>query len=360
MTVTKARIGVVGTGWWSTTAHIPALIANPKAELVALCDRRTEALAKAAHSIPSVHTYSKLDEMLSKEQLDGVVICVNHSAHYEVAKICLEAGLHVMLDKPMVLFASHAHELMQLAAAQDLHLIVGYPWNYTENTRRARDIVQSGELGTIQYVSCLFTSMVIEFLRGNDEAYRRHFGYPVTGPGLAYADPTLSGGGQGHLQVTHSAAGLFFVTGLRAAVVTCFMENFGLAVDVADAIAARFEPVSGYSPVGVLGSSANLGIGDAGHQEIQVYGEKGRLSLNQMDGTLYIRKSDGAEQHYGPIPAEQRYPSQRPSENLVAVILGEGENGSPAEVGVRAVELLDAAYRSSAAGGQPVKIIDII
>ena len=356
----KARVAVIGAGWWSTHAHIPGLKANPNAELVALADVRPEALDSAAARYGPVKTYTDFREMLAQEQLQGVVVCVNHTAHYEVAKACLEAGVHVMLDKPMVLFARDAHDLLNTAKRCGVELIVGYPWNYTEITRRARDIVQSGELGAIQYVSSLFTSMVIEFLRGNDQAYREQFNWPVTGPRNVYADPKLSGGGQGHLQVTHSAGALFFVTDLRADVVTSFMQNFDLLVDVADAIAVRFEPVSnGYAPVGVLGSTANIGLGDSGHLEVQIYCEQGRIVLEEIQSTLYVRKHDGAEQRFGPLPADQRYPMHAPANNLVDIILGRGENGSPAETGVRVVELLDAAYRSAEKGGQPVRVSEL-
>jgi predicted dehydrogenase len=353
----KARIGVIGTGWWSTTAHLPALEANPDADLVALADRRTDVLEKAAAICRSVNTYSDFHDMLAKEKLDGVVVAVNHSGHYEVAKACLDAGLHVLLEKPMVLEAAHAHDLMNTAKARGVELIVGYPWHYTETTQKAREIIQSGELGRIQFVSCLFSSMVIEFYRGNDKAYAPVFGYPVTGPGTAYSDPKLSGGGQGHLQVTHSAGSMFFVTGLQAERVTAFMENLDVSVDVVDAMAVRFKPVDGQAVIGTLGSTGNIGVGDGGIFDLQVYCEHGRLALEQITGMLYVRKADGTEMRYGP-PADT-YPKSDTSKNLVDVILGRAENKSPAEVGVRVVELLDAAYRSAAADGKPVNVSEL-
>lgn len=359
MSSKKARVAVVGAGWWSTTAHIPALKNNPDAELVAICDRQPERLAKAEAAYGPVKTYTDVNEMLAKEELDGAVICVNHSAHYEAAKACLETGLHVVIDKPMVLYAAHAHDLVNIAKAKGVEIIMGYPWHYTENTRRARDIVQSGELGAIQYVSCLFASVVLEFYRGNDQAYSPPSGYAVTGPGTAYSDPKLSGGGQGHLQVTHSAGTMFFVTGLQADKVTSFMQNFELNVDLVDAIAVRFKPTGGYAPVGVVGSTGNVVKGDSSELELQVYFEQGRMVLNQHDGTLLVRKSDGTERNYGPLNEADRYPTYAPSANLVGLILGKEKNGSPVEAGVRTVELLDAAYRSNEAGGQPISVSDL-
>ena len=359
MAARKARIAIIGTGWWATYAHIPSLRQNPQAKLVALCDRSSEALERAVAAFGPIKTYRDYHELLAAEKLDGVVIAVNHNAHYEVAKACLEAGLTVLLEKPMVLRAAHAHELVELAQARGVELIVGYPYHFTELTRQARDILASGALGAIQLVSCLMSSMVIEFYRGNDQAYQPIFHYPVTGPGRAYADRELSGGGQGHLQVTHAAGSLFYVTGLQAERVSGYMENGDVSVDVVDALSVRFQPANGQAAVGVISSTGNLGLGDPGRLDLSVFCEKGTLILDQVQGTLLVRLHDGAEQRFGPLPASDRYPHLATAANLVDVILGRAANGSPAAVGARVVELLEAAYRSAASGGDSVRIADL-
>jgi len=359
MAPSKARIGIIGIGWWTTSTHIPGLLANPQAELVALCDRSAEALARAASVFGPIQTYEDYHAMLAAEQLDGVIVATNHTSHYEITKACLEAGVHVLLEKPMVLEAAHAHTLTRLAEERGRELIVGYPWNYTAITRQARTVMQSGQLGAIQLVSVLFASMVIEFYRGNDQAYQPIMQYTVTGPGRAYADPKLSGGGQGHLQMTHAAGALFFVTGLKAELVTSFMDNWEVAVDVIDAINVRFEPANGQRAIGVLSSTGNLGTGDGGQLEINIYCEKGYLRLNQGAGTLHVRHHDGTEADYGPLPPDDRYPKFATAANLVDVILGQAANGCPGTVGARVVELLEAAYRSSAQDGQPIRVADL-
>jgi predicted dehydrogenase len=353
MDTRKARIAIIGTGWWATQAHIPSLKDNPDAELVALADTNPEALERASASYHVTAAYSDYHEMLAQERLDGVIVCVHHAAHYEVARDCLAAGLHVLVEKPMVLKTKHAYELEQLAKAQSVELMIGYSWLHTDFVRQAREILQSGALGNIQYVSCLFSSMVIEFLRGNDQAYGHLFNYPVTGPGNVYADPKRSGGGQGQLQVTHSAASMFYATGLKAETVSCFMENFDVAVDVADAMAVRFVPVNGVRAVGVIGSTGNIAPSDGGHFEIQVYCERGRVVINHNHWQTDVRYADGREQHFASQPGDLKSAS---SQNLVEVILGRATNHAPAEIGVRVVELLDAAYRSSAANGMPVSV----
>ena len=214
MATDKARIAVIGAGWWATFTHIPGIRDNPDAELVAVCDRSAEALERVVKAYGPIKTYQDTREMLAAEKLDGAIVATNHATHYEITKACLEAGLHVLLEKPMVLHANEAHELVRLAEQKGCQLIIGYPWPFTDLVRQARAVIQSGELGAIQLINCLYASMVIEFYRGNDQAYQSLFNYPVTGPGSVYADPKASGGGQGHLQITHAAGSLFFVTGL--------------------------------------------------------------------------------------------------------------------------------------------------
>ena len=201
-----ARIAVIGTGWWATTAHIPALQENPDANLVALSDIRPGALEKAARHYGVDKTHTDFRAMLEQEQLDGVVIAVWHAAHYEVARACLEQGLHVLLEKPMVLTAPHGRHLTELSRTRGCQLIVGYPWNYNPHVLRAKEVLGSGRLGGIRFINNMFASCVIDLYRGNDNVHDNLYRYPVTGPGDVYSDPERSGGGQGHLQVTHSAA----------------------------------------------------------------------------------------------------------------------------------------------------------
>jgi predicted dehydrogenase len=304
--------------------------------------------------------------MLARERLDAAVVATYHATHYEVARVCLDAGLHVMIEKPMVLEAAHGRDLLERARAQGREIVVGYPWHYTATARRARELVTSGQLGPVQFVVSLFASMVVEFYRGNPEAYRPVFQYPVTGPTeRSYSDARLAGGGQGHLQVTHAAGLLFFVTDLRAARVGAFMERFDVPVDLVDAISVRFAPASGYpGAVGVVGSTGNIGVGDGGQHDLRVYCRDGYVLLDMVGGTLTVKRHDRAAEQLEPavsIPeGDERYPRFATARNLVDVVLGRAPNGSPGEVGLRTVELLDAAYRSAAQQGAPVAVEELV
>ena len=117
----QAKIAIVGAGWWTTFAHIPALLEHPDAALVALCDLNEAKLQAAGDAFPIPQTYTDLVDMLAQEALDGVVVATDHASHYAVVRACLEANKHVMVEKPMTLFAWQAKALIDCA----LYVLVG-------------------------------------------------------------------------------------------------------------------------------------------------------------------------------------------------------------------------------------------
>ena len=358
----RARIAIIGTGWWATTAHFPALLSHPDAEIVAVSDLRADVLAKAAKRYGVTNTYTDYREMLDRERLDGAVVAVWHAAHCEVTRACLDHGLHVMVEKPMVLYARHAREVVELARRRDRELMVGYPYHFSSAGLRAREVVQSAELGEVRYINCYFGSSALALLRGDDSAHGGVFEYQVVGPGDVYSDPERSGSGQGHLQVTHSAALMHFITGLRPVTVMALMDNLDVRVDVINAVTARMDN----GALANVGSTGNLQVDDPGTLRIQVNCDDGWLDIDFVSGTGSVRHADGSDEILsapdpGELPpgsefGEEVYPLYATASNLVDVVLGKAANGSPAEVGWRTVELLDAAYRSAAMDGSIVSV----
>ncbi len=118
MLTSTARIAVIGTGGGATEHHIPALLAHPDAQLVALCDAIGEKARMTADAYGVPHAFARVDDLLANERLDGAVVVTNHATHYAVAKACLQAGLHILIEKPMTLFAREAREVVEMAASQ--------------------------------------------------------------------------------------------------------------------------------------------------------------------------------------------------------------------------------------------------
>ncbi len=346
----QARIAVVGAGWWATATHLPVLQANPGATIAALCDPNGEKLAAAAAAYGVEATYQDLSQMLAAEQLDGAIVATPHATHYELARACLERGLHVLVEKPLTLYARHARELIGMAAGRGRQLIVGYPWHYAPHVLRAREALRSGELGAVEFVSCTFTSAIRGLLAGHDGAHQR--AYPVHGPGAVYSDPALSGGGMGHLQLTHSVGALSFISGLRPRRVLALMRAHGLPLDMVDSITVEFEG-------GALGMVGGSGNGIHRKLDLQVHCERGAVDLDLVRDTLTIRGPGDRLEEFRPLADGEGYPRHAPADNLVAIICDGAPNASPPDAGLRTVELLDAAYRSAAQEGQGVEVASL-
>jgi predicted dehydrogenase len=346
--LTRARIGVIGTGWWATYAHLPALLSNPRAEAVAIADPSSERLARAAERFGIRRSFTDYYAMLEAGDLDGVIVATPHNTHYSIGRDVLRHGLALMLEKPMVLHAREARDLVRLADEQHVPLVVGYPYHFVHQHAILRERIANGVLGTLQLTHVLFASMVLEYLRANPQAYADAFKWEVTGPQPAtYSEPAVAGGGHGILQITHSAALLLWLADLQPREVVAFMENFGLAVDLCDAISVRFDG----GAIGTLSGTGGIPTRQQTHSqlELRLYGSEGYAWLDAMAGACSIFYNDGRIETLEEVPADHRYPMDTTSRHLVDLILDPlTTNRSPGEIGARTVELLEAAYRSAA------------
>lgn len=349
-----ARIGVVGAGWWATRAHMPAVVANPDAQLVAIADPIGEKRERAASVFEPAASYSHHQDMLENEALDGVVIAVPHTAHFEVAMDALRAGCHLMLEKPMVVESKHASTLLEEAARRSLEIVVGYPYHYNQQVLAVRDWIADGEIGELLYVHSLFASIVWDLMRGNVDVVADAVGFTITPTGIdTYGDPALSGGGQAIVQITHSAALLLFMTGLKPMEVFAFMENRDLRVDLVDALTVRFEG----GCIGTIGSTGSSVSTQEELLEYRLYGTNGHILFDLATSDVGLYRADGSVVHNPVAPTSSSattyssaYPEDAPVNNLVDLILGRGENGSTPQLGAEVVRLLEAAYTSARSG----------
>ena len=346
----RARVGVIGTGWWSTQAHIPSLKGYEKVDLVGLADPDPAKLAKAAEYYEVDRTYEDYRDLLSDGLVEGVVIAVPHAFHYEIARDALDAGVHVLVEKPMVLKSTEAWDLVQRAESNDLELMVGYTFHFTRHAREARRVVQSGALGDIRFVSGLFASMAGSFYTGRPQDMDGVFKPLIRPEATSYSDPKISGGGQGQAQVTHAMGTVFWVTGLRCTEAFAFMENFDLAVDLVDAVTYRMDN----GAVGTMGATGGVVPDQPQNQEFIYYGSEGFLRQDIINGKLDYHLNDGTSVEIPDMSDDEIYPQHLPSRRLADLVLGEGENLAPGRVGAYVVEFLEAAYRS-VESGKPVR-----
>ena len=348
----KLRIGIIGAGWWTTDYHLPGLAANPDAEVAALSDPQPVRLARAADAFHVTHTYADYQEMLARETLDGVMIVTPHATHYRIARDCLEANLSILLEKPMTLYAREARELVRLAEARKREIMIGYHVPFLHHARRGREAVAGGEMGPVQYVDSSYCSNLTHFLNGTiSEEEPGPVRFSVNPPGESYNSPELLGGGMGHLNLTHGIAQMLYISGLRVKRVQAMMANLGRAVDMVDAFSVEFEN----GALGIVGGTGNAV--NTWRVSLAVYCEEGAYLSDSMAQFAGLRKKDGSrEELTWKSIYETRYAN---TFGFVDCLRGATPNPAPGELGLRVVELLDAAYISVREGGRPVGVEEL-
>lgn len=147
------KVAVIGLGDISKI-HIPAILENPNARLVALCDI-DERLKDA---FPDATFYTDYKEMLEKETLDCVHICLPHHLHYLATKACVESGVHVFLEKPLARNAEEGMALVDLEETyKDTKICVSFQNRLNESFEKLQEIVASGEFGKVTGIKGLVT-----------------------------------------------------------------------------------------------------------------------------------------------------------------------------------------------------------
>lgn len=342
-----ARIGVIGTGWWATQFHLPGLVSYEHADVVALADPDTEKLAAAGERFDIASRHSDYHDLLADPRVEGVVVAVPHAFHHEIARAALDAGKHVLLEKPLTLAAADAWDLVDTAESRGLHLVAGYTFQFTRHARLVRQIVRSGRLGELYLVSGLFASMVRSYFDGSPDDYADVFDFPLTGPDPStYSDPRISGGGQGQTQVTHAMGMVHWVTGGRPVEVFARMTDGGLPVDLADAITYRMDG----GAVGTMASCGSVAPRQPQQQGIWYYGSEGLVVQDLIGGRVEAHFNDGTSELPPDLADGEVYPAEAPARCLVDLIRGVGENLAPALEAARTVEFLSAAYHAAASG----------
>jgi predicted dehydrogenase len=148
----RLRLAVVGLGYWGPNL-VRVLHELPDAEVVSVCDLRPEALGEIRRRYPAVRTLKRYDDVLGDHSLDAVVIATPISTHYELARTALCAGLHVFVEKPLATSLEEASDLVAVAEREQRTLMPGHTFLYSPPVNLGRQLIQSGELGEIYFIS---------------------------------------------------------------------------------------------------------------------------------------------------------------------------------------------------------------
>ena len=147
---TKTNVGVIGCGYWGPNL-LRNFAENEGAELRWICDLDTERVAAMGRRYPAAEQTSDYKVVLADPAVDAVVIATPVWTHFSFAQQALEAGKHVLVEKPLTANVAEAEQLVELADRKGLTLMVDHTFIYTGAVRKIKEIVQSGDLGDLLY-----------------------------------------------------------------------------------------------------------------------------------------------------------------------------------------------------------------
>src|SRR6266567_8789619 len=145
-------VGVIGCGYWG-----PLLVRNFKGladcQLKAVCDLNTERLKHIRALYPDIEGMTQTQQLLNGANVDAVVVATPVKHHYTLAKASLLAGKHTFIEKPMASSSAECEELIEIAESKGVVLMIGHTFLYSAPVRKIKEIILSGHVGDIRYIS---------------------------------------------------------------------------------------------------------------------------------------------------------------------------------------------------------------
>lgn len=345
----KLRLGIIGAGSWTLSSHLPNLERHRDEVDFTIVNRRDpDLLARIAERHGFARATTDWRDVIA-ERPDIVVIGTPPGLHHEHARAALEAGAHVMCEKPFTIDPAQAWDLEATVRRTGRQLFIAYGWNYRPMVIEAHRLMHDGGgLGDIEHVALHMDSVTRELL-SETGAYPDAAPESVPRP-ETWSRPETSGGGYGQAQLTHLLGISLWLTDLRGQEVFALMSApLGARVELHDAVAIRYQ---GGAIGTISGQSTHVGAAGNRHAvEVRIVGSRGMFHLDLRDDVLWRYRGPDDDRRVALAAGAGRYDCAGPVDALVDAGMGRPvSNNSPAELGARTVEILAAGYASAASG----------
>ena len=355
----NVRVGFIGCGGIANGKHFPGMAQQEGVDMCAFCDLILERAEKAAkeYGTPDAKVYTDYHELLADPTIDAVHVLTPNVAHCEITVAALEAGKHVLCEKPMAATPADAKKMLEARDRTGKMLTIGYQYRHFPENQVAKKVVDSGALGDVYYA---------------EATYLRRRGVPTWG---VFTDKAKQGGGPlidlgvhvidlsrylcGNPKPVTVFGATFSKLGarknLKSVVLpwesTSDVKKKEYKFDVEDFVTAMIRFDNGLLVTAEASFSLNIEK-DTGN--VELLGTKAGLTLspfvlhtecNDMLADTVIRANIGEGDFF-----------RAEMENFVNAIEGIAPCKAPAEDGVELMRILDAIYESAETG----KSVDIV
>jgi len=325
----KLRFGIIGAGG-ITHGHAQRIERDGEGEVVAIAEpseRSVENFGKATGLTPRV--FSDHKAMLAGEKLDCVLIGSPHTVHYEQSRDCLEAGCHVLCEKPMVCRTADAKSLQEIIQKTGKVFMISYQRHTDPKYMWIKQQIDSGEIGRVTYISAISCQEWLWFTKGS---WRQ--------------DPALSGGGQINDTGSHFID-MFIWFGGPVEQVSAIQDFRGTPVDINSTVAFRYRS-------GALGNFSVVGDTHCWWEDWTISGEKATLLLRNGRLSKAVMGQGVREIPDSEVPAAPAHVDKA----FIDAVHGRREVMVPATIGLGVIELTEAAWRS-ANEGRTIRVSDL-
>ncbi len=340
----KIKVGVIGCGYWGPNL-LRNLAENEGADLGWICDIDARQVAAMGRRYPAAELTSDCKSLFADSTLDAVVIATPVWTHFSFAKQALEAGKHVLVEKPLTADVAEAEQLAELAERTGLTLMVDHTFVYTGAVRKIKEMIVGGELGDLLYFDATRLNLglfqedinVVWDLAPHDLSIMDFL--------IARRPEAVTATGSCHIKkgIENIA---YLMLRFPDEFIAHFHFNWLSPVKVRHTLIAGSRKMVVYDDVE---PTEKVRVYDSGvttaHKEVQMDRETAyRTLVSYRKGDVWVPKLDSTE--------ALRYVC----EEFLSAITEKRPPLTDGSAGIRVVRLLDAAQRSIDQGGQPVKL----
>lgn len=323
----KVKVVILGCGGMAG-AHAQRFKGNKDVEIVGLCDVKEEIVngyieRNLKDYSPRPKVFTDAAKMYAECKPDAVTIVTPHTQHFDQAMQALNAGLHILMEKPMVTQADHAYKLAEKVKQTGKIFVIGYNTPCSPEFAYLREAIRTKKFGRLELVQGYLSQNWKKFTTG-----------------MWRQEPDLSGGGQAYDSGAHLLNSLCWSVEANVAEVFAFVDNVGTKVDINSVIGVKFDN-------GVLASICVSGNCPKSDAYMSFIFEDGKIDIDGWGGSwIKVSHGDGRDVKYPEIKGT----ANTPNDNFIDAILGRAEQRTSPANGIVQSELMDAIYESAKTG----------
>jgi len=145
------KIAQIGVGYWGPNL-LRNLVANKRCEVPIVADLSSARRDYVCSLYPAIHVIADPKDIFRNREIDAIVIATPVATHFDLAKMALESGKHVLVEKPLATTVKEVEQLEEIAQRKSLIIMVGHTFLYNAAVRYIKKVIDSGELGDIRYI----------------------------------------------------------------------------------------------------------------------------------------------------------------------------------------------------------------